>query len=387
LSVATSDPELDIPLGLYIHLPWCLRKCPYCDFNSHEAAEDVPFDRYVDALLADLETELDSVQGRRLATIFIGGGTPSLFSGAAINRLLDRVRGAIECADDIEITLEANPGAADAARFEAYLAAGVNRLSIGVQSFRDRQLVLLGRVHDAAAAHAALAAARAAGCQNVNIDLMHGLPADEANDSLADLAEAIAFAPEHISWYQLTLEPGTAFAHKPPKLPQHDAVAYEFELGTRILDGAGYGRYEISAYARPGSRARHNLNYWEFGDYVGIGAGAHGKLTCAAGVFRTQKRRSPLAYMAHAGTPQCTTRNGPLEQAELVAEFAMNALRLRHGYAESLFTARTGLPQAAASRALEQACERGWIVHEGRTIRPTEVGYRFLNDLQLLFLD
>jgi len=378
---------LTIPLGLYVHLPWCLRKCPYCDFNSHEAAEDVPFDRYVDALLADLETELTHIQGRRLATIFIGGGTPSLFPGAAIHRLLDGVRGAIECADGIEVTLEANPGAADAARFEAYLGAGVNRLSIGVQSFRDRQLALLGRVHDAATADAALAAARSAGCKNINIDLMHGLPAQEANDSLADLTQAIAFEPEHISWYQLTLEPGTAFAHKPPELPEHDAIAREFELGSGLLEAAGYERYEISAYARPGLRARHNLNYWEFGDYIGIGAGAHGKLTTADGVFRTRKRSSPPSYMAYAGTPGCTTRNGPLGQGELVAEFAMNALRLRHGYGETLFALRTGLPQAAVSEVLEQARARGWIVHAGGTIRPTEVGYRSLNDLQMLFLD
>ncbi len=377
----------DIPLGLYVHLPWCIRKCPYCDFNSHEAAGDIPFAQYVDALLADLETELVYVEGRRVDTIFIGGGTPSLFPAQAIRQLLDGIRTMVEWWDEIEITLEANPGAADAARLVDYRAAGVNRLSIGVQSFRDRQLALIGRVHDAAAAGSALHAARAAGFKNINIDIMHGLPGDRADGSLIDLRAAIAFEPEHISWYQMTIEPGTAFAREPPELPDHDAIACVFESGCEMLAAAGYDRYEISAYARPGVRARHNLNYWEFGDYIGIGAGAHGKLTSTRGAFRTEKRRGPSAYMSHAGSAGCTIRRGPLTDAQLLAEFAMNALRLRHGYIENLFTARTGLAAEVAVKPLHEACKRGWIVREAGIIRPSELGYRFLNDLQLMFLE
>ena len=376
---------VDVPVGLYVHLPWCLRKCPYCDFNAHEASGEVPFARYVEALLRDLEMELAAIDGRRIGTIFIGGGTPSLFPADAIGQLLDGVRRVVDIANNVEITLEANPGASDAARFEGYLAAGVNRLSIGVQSFRDRQLKLLGRVHDSADAVAALEAARTAGFKNINIDLMHGLPGDRSYDSLVDLRRAIAFEPAHISWYQLTIEPGTAFAHRPPKLPEHDAIADDFELGWELLHDAGYDQYEISAYARPGAVARHNLNYWEFGDYVGIGAGAHGKLTTVTGIFRTEKRRSPLSYMSIAGSVACTKRDGPLTNNDLIAEFALNALRLRHGYSEDLFKARTGLAPAVVGGALRHAIERGWIVCTAGVICPTPLGYRFLNDLQLLF--
>ncbi|MFP6681712.1 MAG: radical SAM family heme chaperone HemW, partial [Gammaproteobacteria bacterium] len=282
---------VDIPIGLYVHLPWCIRKCPYCDFNSHETAGELPYSRYIDSLILDLDAELEDLDCRKLGTIFIGGGTPSLFPAGSIARLLDGIRRRVECADDMEITLEANPGAADAERFADFLAAGINRLSVGVQSFRNHQLQRLGRVHNSASARAAVSAARTAGFENINIDLMHGLPDDGPGDSLADLHEALSFEPEHLSWYQLTIEPGTAFANKPPELPDPDAIANELDAGRQLLLDVGYDQYEISAYSRPGRRARHNLNYWEFGDYIGIGAGAHGKLTSRSGVFRTEKRR------------------------------------------------------------------------------------------------
>ena len=375
-----------IPLGLYIHLPWCIRKCPYCDFNSHEAADELPYDRYVDALLRDLDAELSHIQNRKVDTIFIGGGTPSLFPAAAVRRLLDGIRARMDCVTGMEVTLEANPGAADTSRFSGFLAAGVNRLSIGVQSFRNHQLKRLGRVHDSAAVHAALAAARDAGYGDINIDIMHGLPDDRDDEALVDLVEALAFEPTHISWYQLTIEPGTAFAHRPPQLPDHDSVAKQFDAGSEMLAAAGYDRYEVSAYARPGRRARHNINYWQFGDYIGIGAGAHGKMTSTLGIFRSEKRRNPATYMSQAGQPECTTRSGPVDDADLITEFAINALRLREGFDESLFTSRTGLTRGALSDPVRQAQEHGWLNDAAGVIRPTELGYRFLNDLQLLFL-
>lgn len=378
-----TDP---IPVGLYIHLPWCTRKCPYCDFNSHETSGEVPFESYVDALLRDLETETDQLCGRLVDTIFIGGGTPSLFPVVAVQRLLDGVRARVKCVDAVEISLEANPGSADASRFAGFNTAGVTRLSVGVQSFRDHQLKRLGRIHDGAAARVALDAARAAGFKNINIDLMYGLPEDQSGDSLSDLIEALNYEPEHISWYQLTLEPGTALARNPPVLPEHDAIANEFDTGSDLLSVSGYEHYEVSAYAQPGLRAGHNLNYWQFGDYIGIGAGAHGKVTGPEGIFRSQKRRNPSAYLSQAGSPKCTKRTGPIGDAELITEFAINALRLREGFAEDLFTSRTGLERSALATALERAEGNGWIVCDAGVIRPTQRGFRFLNDLQLLFL-
>jgi len=373
-----------IPLGLYVHLPWCIRKCPYCDFNSHEARE-APFEPYVDALLADFRAETATGDVRVLDTIFIGGGTPSLFPAPAIARLLDGIRALKKCADDIEVTLEANPGAADADRFSGYLEAGVNRISIGVQSFDDARLAAIGRVHGAADARAAISAARDAGCRRINVDLMHGLPGGRAGDAIADLTAAITFEPEHISWYQLTLEPGTAFAHKPPRLPDEDLIAADTEAGTALLEAAGYDRYEVSAYARPGERARHNMNYWQFGDYIGIGAGAHGKTTRTAGIFRRVKRRSPVAYMAHAGTADATEETGPATADDVVAEFALNALRLRHGYHETLFAERTDLSASVLEERYREAVRRGWMERENGHVRPTALGFRFLNDLQVLF--
>lgn len=377
----------DIPVGLYIHLPWCIRKCPYCDFNSHEKSGDLPFERYVDSLLADLQRQVGATGDRSLTSIFIGGGTPSLFPTVAIRKLMEGIRTLMSCDPNIEVTLEANPGAADTARFAGYLDAGVNRLSIGVQSFRDRQLKLLGRVHSANDARQAYLAARAAGFSNINIDIMHGLPEDDVEQSLSDIRTAVELQPEHISWYQLTIEPSTAFARNPPQLPMHDDIAEHFDRGQTLLEVAGYRQYEISAYATANSQSRHNLNYWEFGDYLGIGAGAHGKFSTDVGIFRTEKRRGPATYMAQAKHGNSDLLVGPIEDTTLVGEFAINALRLRHGYRETLFSERTGLSASLIEQALATAVNRGWLVRDGGKVQPTELGFRFLNDVQLLFLN
>ena len=385
-----TDPTLidpgEIPLALYVHLPWCVRKCPYCDFNSYEPSSSaIPDQAYVDALLADLTLDLPWVDGRLLQSIFIGGGTPSLFSGAAITRLLDGIRRLLPLAQDAEITLEANPGTVDEAHFAAYRATGINRLSLGLQSMRDAQLKRLGRVHGVADSMRAVAVARDIGFKNLNLDLMYGLPGDRRGDALRDLERVIALAPEHLSWYQLTLEAGTAFGRRPPRLPPHERIAEEAELGLTLLADAGFTRYEVSAYARSRREARHNLNYWEFGDYLGIGAGAHGKLTTREGILRTVKRRHPSAYQREAGTLAARTIEisaGPM----LVTEFILNALRLTSGFSRALFKSRTGLPAAALDAGVAAATIRGWLVEEGDHLQPTALGYRFLNDLQLLFV-
>ena len=376
----------EIPLALYVHLPWCVHKCPYCDFNSYEpSSAAIPDQAYVDALLADLTLDLPWVDGRFLHSIFIGGGTPSLFSGAAITRLLDGIRRLLPLAQDAEITLEANPGTVDEAHFAAYRATGINRLSLGLQSMRDAQLKRLGRVHGVADSMRAVAVARDIGFLNLNLDLMYGLPGDRKGDALRDLERVIALAPEHLSWYQLTLEPGTAFGRRPPRLPPHERIAEEAEIGVTLLADAGFARYEVSAYARPQREARHNLNYWEFGDYLGIGAGAHGKLTTREGILRTVKRRHPSAYQREAGTLAARTIEisaGPM----LVTEFILNALRLTSGFSRALFKSRTGLPAAALDAGIAAATVRGWLVEEGDHLQPSALGYRFLNDLQLLFV-
>ena len=382
--LAALDPAA-VPLALYVHLPWCVRKCPYCDFNSYTREGAIPEREYVDALLADLARDAHHAAGRALVSMFIGGGTPSLFSGAAIARLLDGVRARLDFAADAEITLEANPGAIDARHFAAYRRAGVNRLSIGVQSFRPRQLAALGRVHDLADIERAVVTARDAGFDNFNLDLMHGLPGDTPDDALRDLERALAFAPPHLSWYQLTLEPGTAFGRKPPRLPPHDRIAEEFERGCALLASRGLQRYEISAFAQPGRAARHNLNYWQFGDYLGIGAGAHGKLTTAAGIVRSEKRRQPAAYMkaAHAGQP--AGRASLVAARDLPSEFMLNALRLRAGFDRAWLAERAGLG-GAADAAVAEAVARGWLGDDGERVVAPELGYRFLDDLQLLFV-
>lgn len=376
------------PLSLYVHLPWCLHKCPYCDFNSYRAAGAVPEHRYVDALLRDLDAEADLVAGRPIESVFIGGGTPSLFAGSAIARLLEGVRARVDVADDVEITLEANPGASDAARFAAYRRAGVTRLSIGVQSFRTTQLRALGRVHDEHDAERAVRAAHAAGFDNVNVDLMYGLPGDSVAGAIGDVERAVALEPSHVSWYQLTLEPHTAFHRRPPPLPPED-VLLEIETRCRaLLASAGYERYEVSAYARSGYRCRHNLNYWRFGDYIGIGAGAHGKVTAPDGaVVRRAKTRNPRTYMEVAGTDAAVRIERITAPSDIVLEFMMNALRLADGVAVDEFEASTGQRVGSIEAPLAAAIDRGWIERDGSRIRPTPRGYALLNEVLALFVD
>jgi len=376
------------PLGLYIHIPWCLRKCPYCDFNSHALAGRPPEGQYVDALLRDLAQDLaeapgGAAAGRRLESIFIGGGTPSLFSGDAIARLLMGVRGLAELAPDVEITLEANPGTADAAHFAAYRSAGVNRLSIGVQSLDAAQLGRLGRIHDPGEARAAVRMARAAGIENINLDLMYALPGQTLAAAAADLTAAIALGPEHISYYQLTLEPNTPFHHTPPPLPGGDLAGDMHDQGLELLAAAGYEQYEVSAHARPGRPCRHNRMYWTFGDYLGIGAGAHAKLTDPATgiVERTAKLRHPGAYLAAAPDGRFVSSRRTLDADDLTLEFALFALRLNEGFDAALFENRTGLGFERLSGPIESARQRGLLVLDGRRVRPSALGRRFLDDL------
>ncbi len=371
------------PLSLYVHLPWCLRKCPYCDFNSHAVGEALPEAEYIEALLADLDRQVPWIDCRSIETVFIGGGTPSLFSAPAIGRLLEGIADRVRLAADAEITLEANPGAAEAARFAGYRSAGVNRLSIGVQSLDDAALRALGRVHDAAGARRAVTLARAAGFDNLNLDLMYGLPGQEPAAAMADLDAALALAPEHLSWYQLTLEPNTLFHARPPALPDADVVGEIMDAGLERLTAAGFAHYEVSAHARPGRRARHNLNYWTFGDYLGIGAGAHGKLTDTAGRIRRYSRpRHPRTYLED---PAAVGSERILSPEELPLEFMMNALRLGDGVPAALFPERTGMPLAAIATPLTEARARGLMVADAARLAPTALGRRFLDDLLLLF--
>jgi oxygen-independent coproporphyrinogen-3 oxidase len=362
-----------------------VRKCPYCDFNSYETHGALPDRQYVAALLRDLDAELPFVQGRTVDTVFIGGGTPSLFSGEAIGQLLAGIRERLPLAPSAEITLEANPGAAEAERFARFREAGVNRLSIGVQSFRDAQLTALGRVHSAAEAVRAVAAARASGFENVNLDLMYALPHDDIAGALGDLEAAIALDPAHLSWYQLTLEPNTAFHRRPPALPAEDVIIEIEQAGRATLAAHDYGRYEVSGYARPGRRCRHNLNYWQFGDYLGVGAGAHGKVTLLAeqSVLRRAKQRNPRSYLEHAGTSRAVVEERI--DAHLVLEYVMNALRLTDGVAIDEFEQRTGASASAVERPLQAAVQRGWLVARADRLQPTALGLQFLNRLLALF--
>ncbi len=375
------------PLALYIHIPWCIRKCPYCDFNSHAQPAELDQDAYVQALLKDLELEAERVPGRQIQTVFIGGGTPSLFSGPAIDRVLTAADQRLGLAPGAEITLEANPGAAEAGRFRAYRAAGVNRLSLGVQSFDPAALKALGRIHSRAEAVRAAEMARAAGFDNLNLDLMYGLPGQTPALARQDLQAAIALAPEHLSYYQLTIEPHTAFHAAPPATPDDDRLAAIEDAGHTLLEDAGYARYEVSAFAQPGRQCRHNLNYWRFGDYLGIGAGAHGKITTAEGAQRRWRKKAPQEYLKTAGTPQALDGAKWLDEPDRLAEFMLNALRLKHGFPAALFQARTGLPAALLAPRLDQARALGLIETAAERIRPTDRGYRFLNDLIGLFLD
>ena len=369
------------PLALYVHLPWCVRKCPYCDFNSHETGAELPEARYVAALIADLEALLPSVWGRRIASVFIGGGTPSLFSPEAIDRLLSEVRARIALAPDAEVTLEANPGTAEAGRFAGYRAAGVNRLSLGVQSFDDAMLGALGRIHSAAQARSAIAMAQKHFAR-VNLDLMYGLPGQTPAMARADLAEAIRWEVPHVSAYQLTIEPNTVFYRQPPALPEHDLCADMQLAAEEALGAAGFAHYETSAFARPGERCRHNLNYWTFGDYLGLGAGAHGKLSFHDRVTRHERAKHPRDYLAAPGQAPLRV----LAAHELPFEFMLNALRLVEGFAPSLYAERTGLPFATAERALGEAEARGLLERDAQRIRPSARGRLFLNALLELFL-
>ncbi len=369
------------PLALYVHIPWCVRKCPYCDFNSHERAGLLPEQQYLDALFRDIEGHLPAVWGRRIVSVFIGGGTPSLFSPESIAALLSGARARLPIEPHAEITLEANPGTVEAARFRGFRDAGVNRISIGVQSFDEGMLAALGRIHSAAEARRAIEAALAS-FDNVNLDLMYGLPGQSAAMARADLAQAIAFRVPHISAYQLTIEPNTVFYSRPPQLPPHDATADMQLAAEEALAGAGYEHYETSAFARPGRRCRHNLNYWEFGDYLGIGAGAHGKLSFPDRITRHERIKQPREYMEKEPSFSETA----VAPEELPFEFMLNALRLIDGFDIRLFGERTGLPITSIERQLATAEGRGLLQRDWKRMRPTERGQRFLNELLETFL-
>lgn len=377
------------PLSLYVHMPWCVRKCPYCDFNSHAAPELVPQAQYIDALLEDLQNDLAAAQGRALTTIFFGGGTPSLFAPDQIGRLLEGVRRQIPFDPDIEITLEANPGTIEHGRFSGYRDAGVNRVSLGAQTFNEEQLKLLGRIHGADDIARAVEELRQAGLDNFNLDLMYGLPAQSVSQALQDLESALALQPTHLSQYQLTLEPGTVFYHRPPPLPDPDDC-WQMQIDSQeLLATRGYDQYEVSAYARTGRRSRHNLNYWEFGDYLGIGAGAHGKLTRldqGAVIVRTTRVKQPREYLSRPADSR-VSEHRVVPNADLPFEYMLNGLRLVEGFNEQAFESRTGLPVAVLGGNLAEAERKGLLERDGdRQWRPTPEGQRFLNDLQELFL-
>ena len=373
------------PLTLYVHLPWCLKKCPYCDFNSHESRGDVPEARYLDALNADLEAALPFIWGRRVHTIFIGGGTPSLFSPESIDRLIADIRSRLPLEAGCEITMEANPGTFERDRFRGYRAAGVTRLSIGVQSFDDEKLAALGRVHDAAQAHAAVEEARDA-FETFNLDLMYALPNQTIAQFEADLATALAYEPPHLSVYHLTLEANTVFAKYPPPLPDDDTAFEMLDIIAAQTAASGLERYEVSAFARAGHRCAHNLNYWEFGDYLGIGAGAHSKLSFPHRVVRQTRYREPSRYMSQALLGQAVSTDEEVPRHELPFEFMLNATRLKEGFELARFAERTGLSMSHLQRGLDAAERQGLIARDFTRAWPTERGFDFLNDLQALFL-
>lgn len=376
------------PLSLYVHLPWCLKKCPYCDFNSHEAragAQALPEAQYIDALMADLEAALPLIWGRTVHSIFIGGGTPSLFSPQAIDRLLGDLRARLRLEADCEITLEANPGTFEKDRFRGYRAAGVTRLSIGVQSFDDRFLQALGRVHDRAQALAAVEEARDA-FDTFNLDIMYALPGQTMADLEQDLRTALSLSPPHISIYHLTIEPNTYFAKYPPVVPEDDTACAMLDRITEMTGAAGLQRYEVSAYARSGHASAHNTNYWQFGDYLGIGAGAHSKLSFAHRIVRQVRLRDPRRYMEGALAGRAIAQDTDVRRADLPFEYMLNALRLREGFALQQFMERTGLPLTAIARGLAEAERKGLVAQDAGHVRPTERGFDFLSDLQELFL-
>jgi len=376
----------NIPLSLYLHLPWCVRKCPYCDFNSHAVKDEIPENAYIDALITDLMADLPRIANRPLHSIFIGGGTPSLFSAAALNRLLTAIKDQCAAVDDLEITLEANPGTVEYERFAGYRAAGINRLSIGIQSFQKEKLAALGRIHNEQEAIRAAETAHAAGFTNFNLDLMHGLPKQSINDALFDLKTALALSPTHLSWYQLTIEPNTFFAHKPPVLPQDELIWEMQEKGRALLAAHSFQQYEISAYSQLHRQCQHNRNYWEFGDYLGIGAGAHGKITDFATqtITRLWKKKNPKDYLQN--------QNSFIGDAQLVSakelpfEFMLNLLRLYQDIPISLFETRTGLSITVLQEPLQRAHDKGLLTWDEQQIKPTDLGRRFYNNLVEIFI-
>ncbi|MBE0484453.1 MAG: radical SAM family heme chaperone HemW [Bacterioplanes sp.] len=373
------------PLSLYVHVPWCIRKCPYCDFNSHQADESLPEQDYISALLNDLDHDLPWVQGREIQSIFFGGGTPSLLSANAYQRLFVGLRNRLRFAPDIEITLEANPGTFEAEKFAAYRDIGINRLSIGIQSFQPEQLQKLGRVHDRAQAQTAILTAQRAGFDNINLDLMHGLPGQTVADAMADLELALSFQTTHLSWYQLTIEPNTEFYKRPPRLPEDDTLWDIQEAGLRRLQALGYDHYEISAFCRNGQQARHNVNYWQFGDYLGIGAGAHGKITLqdANVIIRTQKTRLPRDYL-NPDKPFLAAQHS-IEPDDIGLECLMNALRLKEGILVEQFEQRTGLSLDRVAAPIARAQALG-LLNVDRALYATDKGQQYLNELLALFL-
>ena len=371
------------PLSLYIHIPWCVRKCPYCDFNSHEARDEIPEAAYIDALIADLEQDLPAVWGRTVETVFFGGGTPSLFSPEGIDRLLADVRARIPLKPEAEITLEANPGTVDHARFKGFREAGINRLSIGIQSFQPELLKKIGRIHSGTEAITAVEAAHQAGFKNLNLDLMFGLPGQTQKQALQDLQIARDLQPAHISWYELTIEPNTWFHRHPPQRPDDDTLWEMQQAGRTLLEAAGYQRYEVSAYGRAQRQCRHNMNYWQFGDYLGIGAGAHAKISDAAtqGITRTAKQRHPRNYLDNAHSNARISSSTRITPADALLEFAMNALRLDQGFSPAAFTAATGLSYTRIESIVNEGVADGLLSHDRSVIRTTPKGQHYLNEL------
>lgn len=375
-----AKPVLQLPpLSLYVHIPWCVRKCPYCDFNSHQAAEEIPERAYVDALIDDLKADLSWVQGRKLHSIFFGGGTPSLFSGRAIGEILTAVEHQIGFEEDIEITLEANPGTFEQQKFSNFRSVGINRLSIGIQSFSSHHLERLGRIHDGSQALQAIATARAAGFSNFNIDLMHGLPDQTIDEAAADIKLAIDNGAQHISWYQLTIEPNTEFYSRPPPLPNDDRLADIQQAGMNLLHGNDFAQYEVSAFALSSQTSKHNINYWQFGDYLGIGAGAHGKITLPESgvVMRSSKTRQPDKYLARIDS--FMAQNRAIAADEMALEFMMNGLRLVDGVPVEYFSPRTGLVLSSIETQISDLQRKGLIETDDSRYRTTKLGYQFLN--------
>lgn len=373
------------PLSLYIHVPWCVRKCPYCDFNSHTSPQSLPEKAYVAALIADLQADLAWVQGRKIGSVFIGGGTPSLFSGQTYQDLFTQLRQYLDFSSDCEVTLEANPATVEHDNFEGYLAAGINRLSLGVQSFNPTHLQTLGRIHSQQDAFNAIQLAKTAGFSNFNLDLMHGLPQQDLSQALEDIDYALSFHPTHLSWYQLTIEPNTAFYRQPPALPDDDILWAIQEAGQQKLAQAGFQQYEVSAYSqqRP---SKHNLNYWQFGDYLAIGAGAHGKVTTPEGIFRYRKTRLPKDYLAAAPQQQARLGLEKIVTEDLYFEFMMNALRLKNGVPIDYFQQRTGLAWSDLLTQIQPAINKQWLTLDTQHIKCTDLGFNYLNDVLSLFL-